>query len=858
MAKPLAPPGRSPTDIIKDFVDENKDDLNAAADEFTDGDYGPGTQDSSDIDTNADKTEVKANEDKAVETEEELPKKVKVDPQEIAYTSDGRVLNLPLPNVLRQFASYNYRIAMYALTNAEINDPDNTYRIRRPSIAILQSGGGLGDSKTLTAYESSGKKVEFYCDSLEVEALISPSRRKGTTNAVGFRLEITEPYSMGLFLQALQVGAYQAGHQNYLEAPFLLTLDFVGWDNDGNPKVVPEASKLLPFKLVGSGLEVNNGGSQYVVEGVAYNEGALKDATQSIPCDVTLVGRTLEELFQSSPKSLSSALNQYYGKRAIEQQITTADQYFVVFPKTRATKGNLSGGASDGGAGATTASGGVNTVSVSTNTAQRKQQSVAEIQDYYKMIKDGDVPEDFNEYYIETLVSQSPLGQEITDKQTGKANANEIGLSTVFDLERLGSTNQPFGDAKFTWDKEKNVWSRSGGQMQLSPGLGEIKFTQGTRIQDIVEELVTISEYGRSIVGQPSDSKGFKKWFKIDTQVFNITDPVTEKKQGTPPKIYVFRIMPYLVNEAKFLSPDKIPYGIAALKQQVCKEYNYIYSGKNDDILNFNINLDNTFFKSISPGVLPKLNVEEGKDAEESPVTIVKQTDADNDQAISGKTQMDTNNNTAAAGAVDIDDMRVELARKFNDAIVNSDADLLTLEMEIWGDPYYLADSGVGNYNSENTEFINIDADGNIDYQYGEVDVVVNFRTPVDYKENGLMGFPEETIAVDAFSGLYQVIAVKNILSDGQFKQTIELVRRPNQYIKKETSQDPEKANQEIRLKDNFGVIESAQAISESTDGTPFQVNADSVITTVQQNRIKSQDAKEKTGVDEFGGNDLI
>jgi len=124
MAKPLAPPGRSvdPTALIKEYIDENKDDLNVDANQFTDGDYGPGTQDSSDIDTNATKTEVKANEDKAVEKEEEPPKKVKVDPQEIAYTADGRVLNLPLPNVLRQFASYNYKIGMYALTNAEIND----------------------------------------------------------------------------------------------------------------------------------------------------------------------------------------------------------------------------------------------------------------------------------------------------------------------------------------------------------------------------------------------------------------------------------------------------------------------------------------------------------------------------------------------------------------------------------------------------------------------------------------------------------------------------------------------------------------------------------------------------------------
>ena len=817
--------------------------------------------DSVNIDANSSPIEITVTYDKATDKPEEKVKpsetkstvveKVTIDPQRTAYTADGRVLQLPLPNSLRQFASYNYIIGMYALTNEEINNPDATYKIKKPEIAIMQSGGGLGNTKVLTAYESSGRKIEFFCNSLEIESIISPSRKKGTTNAVGFRLEILEPYSMGLFLQTLQMAAYQAGHQNYTESPFLLTLDFVGYDQDGNPINVPQASKKLPFKLVGSDLEVTNGGSSYVVEGVAYNEGALKDATQSIPVDVTLTGRTLEDLLQSSPKSLANELNKYFAKKAIDGTISTADQYFIVFPKSRATKGNLSGVTSDGGNSATTAqNNAAPSVSVSSQQSTRNTVSSEKIQEIYKKLKDGDIPEEEFESYIEnltTMVSTTSLGQEITEKQTGKENANEIGTSEMFNLEELGSTQQPFGDASFTWDKEKNVWARDGGQMQIAPGLGEIKFAQGTRIQDIIEELIIISSYGRNVISAPSDGTGFKDWFKIDTQVFNITDPTTEKKTGQPPRIYVFRILPYKVHEAKFLSPDKIPYGIGALKKQVCKEYNYIYSGKNEDIINFNINLDNTFFKSMSPGVLPRLNVEEAGKEGENPEQHIEQTPADNDQAISGKSAPVLENKSIAAGAVNVDDMRVEIARRFNDAIVNSDADLLSVEMEIWGDPYYLSDSGIGNYNSENTELINIDADGNVDYQYGEVDILINFRTPVDYKENGMMGFPDETVSVDAFSGLYLVTTVKNLIADGQFKQTLECIRRSNQYPKKPTSQDTEsKGNQEIRPKLTGSAIKDIQKAQAAEEVGEDGENADLIIASQNNNRILNAEAAQQ------------
>ena len=122
-----------------------------------------------------------------------------------ARTADGRTLQLPLHNSLRNYSSFNYRIGLYALTNDELNNPDESYKIKKPQYAILQSGGGLGDKKVLTAYETANKKAEYFINALEIETIIAPTRKKGSTNAVGFRLEITEPYSMGLFLQTLQL-----------------------------------------------------------------------------------------------------------------------------------------------------------------------------------------------------------------------------------------------------------------------------------------------------------------------------------------------------------------------------------------------------------------------------------------------------------------------------------------------------------------------------------------------------------------------------------------------------------------------------------------------------------------------------
>ena len=120
--KPTAPPGKelTATEISKLFVQENKDLLNSMAAGESENTGTEKMLDSEDINPNANKTETTMEEDNTAtqKTSSPVPAvKVTIPPRKIAFTADGRVLSLPIPNPLRKFASYNYRIGLYALSN---------------------------------------------------------------------------------------------------------------------------------------------------------------------------------------------------------------------------------------------------------------------------------------------------------------------------------------------------------------------------------------------------------------------------------------------------------------------------------------------------------------------------------------------------------------------------------------------------------------------------------------------------------------------------------------------------------------------------------------------------------------------
>jgi hypothetical protein len=116
---------------------------------------------------------------------------------------------------------------------------------------------------------------------------------------------------------------------------------------------------------------------------------------------------------------------------------------------------------------------------------------------------------------------------------------------------------------------------------------------------------------------------------------------------------------------------------------------------------------------------------------------------------------------------------------------------MIELNLKILGDPFYLGDSGMGNYTAQNTNLKGINADGAINYQSSEVFIRVNFRNPVDIDQTtGRYEFGKGKV-VPQFSGLYRVGEVFNNFNKGIFTQDLKLMKMPNQDTEKQSNNSP-------------------------------------------------------------------
>ena len=253
-----------------------------------------------------------------------------------------------LPNQLRKYASFNSIFKLGAITKFSSNFPDETYRINGSDISILQSGGGgIDGRRVLTVYDALGQQngtqgnLEYFIDDFEISAVIAPNQRTGMAQATNMSFKVHEPYSMGLFLQSLQAAALEAGHQNYLEAPYMLELDFIGWDDEGNPSIVENANRKIPFKLITVEFDVERSGSVYNIEAIPWTEQTLMDECMRIPDPIEIAGTTLLEALSLGEQSLTNIINRALQTKAEAKEDSATDYYIIRFPTQRTSANGM-------------------------------------------------------------------------------------------------------------------------------------------------------------------------------------------------------------------------------------------------------------------------------------------------------------------------------------------------------------------------------------------------------------------------------------------------------------------------------------------------------------------------------------
>ena len=725
--------------------------------------------------------------------------------------------SLPLDNSLKSYSHYNYIITLAVLTDEELNLPDQTIRQRAPENIVMRSTGGAGEAKPLTAFEINGNRIEFFIDDLEIKSVVTPNSKSRHATATQIRFQVTEPYSMGLLPQALELACLQAGHSNYLEAPMALIIEFQGWDEYGKAVSIPNSRRVISCKWVSGQFRAGQSGSVYEMVMVPYNELAFSDIVQNIPVDLSISGRTMNEMLQTGFESLASVINTHLLNTQENTYVHEQDEYICVFPKDKASFNQiLEAGVRDEGA----------TTSSSERTRLREFDRFAA----YESMRSGLVQsldfagrEEIDQFFEDQAgfsLRRSNLSEAIKQYNENDDNVNDLGRAAVKLDDPLGPGANPYVSTFYQYDEETNLFTRD--NITIDPAQRQIKFKQGEKIQRIIEELICISDAGIDIGPNATpDDLGMVPWFRIETQVFNVNNAKQESQSGRKPRVYVYRVVPYKVHHSVFAAPNAPYQGYDNLAAQAAKEYNYIYTGKNDDVLDFNLEFKNTFYAALAPdggNNSANNNIQSGSGRPNE----VRGAAADNGQGTRGDgatterdPQGDTNSSSAGATA---ESAAVRTARRFNDAIVNSDVDLLIATMQIWGDPFWLSDSGMGNYMARATNLFNVNADEQADYQNGQNDIIVNFRTPVDLKADGFYSFPQEFVNVDNFSGLYMVINVTNFFQQGKFTQELQLVRRRNQRLKDLATNENASPIQELAVPERL--INELQA----TGATPEEI----------------------------------
>jgi|TARA_B110000908_G_scaffold8286_1_gene10249 hypothetical protein len=683
-----------------------------------------------------------------------------------------------LPNPLEQYASFNYIFTLGCLSDYELSFPDLTYRRKDPGVVILRSGGGQTNGAS-TLYDRGGK-TEYFIDDVNIETIIAPNPKSRSTNATSIDFTVTEPYSMGLFLQSLQVAAKNARgpSSNYIEAPYLLTVEFKGYDDAGNYVHASNLRRMFPLKLVDIQFEVTEGGSQYAVQAIPYQEIALTDETQSTHSDITFSGATVTEMLQTGANSFTRFLNERQLAQEEAGQVGKADQYIIMFPtadSSAAESQQFMQGQPE----------------QEDDSATTREFTEEEVTAYY-VSETGDATGKVPTDYAERLknadgisLKRSSLGEDIREYAEKLEFTNKIGKSLIV-KSQLDAGTQPMAQAANS-ESENTAGEIDVCRINRSADVRSSTVSSGKKIQNVIEEIIIRSGYGRDVATKPEDGNGMIEWFRIQTQVFNSDDSIESNgRTGSPARVFVYRVVPYLVHKSHFQGSTDQTTGIRQLTYQAIKEYNYIYTGENKDILNFDIKFDAAFFASI--------NGDNGQLSKDSLSAVTGDITSGNTSGVPGKSEPNTAAGTLSkvqskvptANRTDVGGLAIspesQIAKDFNEALMNSPVDLIAVDLEILGDPYYIADSGMGNYNALTVPgTLNINSDGTMEYLNGEVDIELNFRTPLDYGQTW-MEFPSGgTAPVAQFSGLYQVLFVSNKFSGGQFTQILQTMRRPKQ-----------------------------------------------------------------------------
>ena len=637
-------------------------------------------------------------------------------------------------NVLHDYATYTYRLSLHAISPSKYNDLVDSPDGYKPTNVLISSGGARGSSFP----RDPNFHEDFYFDKLSIETVTGMSATTRNTNAITLNFTIIEPYGLTLLNRIIDV-ASSLGAENFKTMPFILQIDFFGAKDDGIPTQITDITKRIPIRFLELKMKVTNKGGVYEISATPYGHTAFEETVVTTPVKLEVMAKTIGEFFNAhahDPGNLAQ-VGEIVSKRvSLQNAVTSAQRSQRSTLNDSAASARVEKSKKDlaAFAGVTPAPVQITSYAEAVNKWNDTLQlegliEVADVISFEvdKSFKDSTFPK------AAEIAKDAIEMKQTTDKQTGVATARHTAE----------------GDEVL------------------------IPINQGTSVTEVIGIAMRNSKYIRDQVSEePTNKTGFIDWFKI---IPKVKLRAYDKIRKTFAKEYIYVIKKFRA------SNTENRFAAKTIPSKSVKDYNYIFTGKNDDVLDLDMTFDTTYF-TIDSAKNKNLDNVNGTPNANNVGTDEKSKSANYKDSKPGqskendalKPQLHYSANSAATVSNELNSMERKVGELQAQMLSSSAGDMLSVELKIIGDPAFIKQDDIL-YSLASGETT---PDGGIVTDNEEIYCNLTFLTPTDYDDStGLEDPKQSKYTSSVFSGYYRVLIVTSEFHHGQFTQTLHLVR---------------------------------------------------------------------------------
>jgi hypothetical protein len=665
-----------------------------------------------------------------------------------------------LPNPLHAYPSYTYNLSLHLMTDADYIEMIETEQYVAKRV-LIASAGRYNDSAGSNQFTRAPRfQEDFYFDHLSLETVCKPTEQNRNTNTIKCDFTLIEPYGFTLIERLLKT-SQDIGSKNYLDMAYLLQIDFFAMNEAGEVTgLLSNLTKRVPLRLLKMDTTVTARGTEYRIEAAVFGHQAFSQVYGSAQLNFQITGGTVGSFFKTEVNTESET---YFIERA------TTDKNF----KNVSQNGSISGG------------------------------RPADVTDVIRIASFTTALNNWQQTLLENRRLQHP--------DVYKFEFDPDIANAKFVLNKFVNHQDTAFVPRESAQRISDQYLSNGGQSKnmLDQNTQTFAVNAGTAVDRIIDYIVRNSTYILNQLELPedsADSKSFKlkrkneplMWWKIVPRVkFREFDSIRN--------VYSKEITYYVKKyEIKNLPLDFAPRGVETAP---LKKYDYIYTGRNVDILDFELKFNMTYYTATSAfknslekvnpvpdptaGVTKK-NFEnyEGCDASYGLGDGQVILDGNSVAPLQNYPRVSADTKGRATGSV-VYSKQTAAADLESYILTKSAGDMIHIKLKIIGDPHYIKQDDIfyrPRFSSDLSQAVESTGDprltpnGSIRTDNGYVYVNLTFRTPLDINEpDGLMKFSDENLSRSAFSGLYMLVKAINHFQNGQFTQELELVRAPRQ-----------------------------------------------------------------------------